>query len=339
MISMFSGSCETAREKADAGDQEPRLGAGDGFLEVLGEAAVASEPSKGAFDDPAFGFGLECADPLGPGDNLDCPPAKFGDRVAQLVAAVDAIGEDVAQLREGCSQRGEQRHRAVIVLDVGRVHQHGEQKALRIGDHVALTPFDPLGNVKPAWAATFRGLGALAVDDASRGNGVASHRLAGAPYQREIDSSPNALVSPEVKVVLNGGARRKVLRQRPPLAAGRQNIKDGIHHRPQLNFSWASDAAGGRQEKREQKPFRIRHVACIAQMLAPILLAGDFGPRHCVLHRISQIRRNHKGLKSLTSFSAGLLEKDAPVPRAIGTVGDILCRPVLGGLHHQYVRI
>ena len=33
------------------------------------------------------------------------------------------------------------------------------------------------------------------------------------------------------------------------------------------------------------------------------------------------------------------LEKDAPVPRAIGTVGDILCRPVMGGLHHQYVRI
>jgi transposase InsO family protein len=33
------------------------------------------------------------------------------------------------------------------------------------------------------------------------------------------------------------------------------------------------------------------------------------------------------------------LEKDAPVPRAIGTVGHILCHPVLGGLHHQYVRI
>ena len=33
------------------------------------------------------------------------------------------------------------------------------------------------------------------------------------------------------------------------------------------------------------------------------------------------------------------LEKDAPVPRAIEVVGHILCRPVLGGLHHQYVRI
>jgi len=33
------------------------------------------------------------------------------------------------------------------------------------------------------------------------------------------------------------------------------------------------------------------------------------------------------------------LEKDAPVPRAIGIVGYILCRPVLGGPHHQHVRI
>jgi hypothetical protein len=32
-------------------------------------------------------------------------------------------------------------------------------------------------------------------------------------------------------------------------------------------------------------------------------------------------------------------DKDSPVPRAIGTVGHILCRPVLGGLHHHYVRI
>jgi hypothetical protein len=33
------------------------------------------------------------------------------------------------------------------------------------------------------------------------------------------------------------------------------------------------------------------------------------------------------------------LEKDAPVPRAVKLAGAILCRPVLGGLHHQYIRI
>jgi hypothetical protein len=33
------------------------------------------------------------------------------------------------------------------------------------------------------------------------------------------------------------------------------------------------------------------------------------------------------------------LEKDAPVSRAVDRAGHILCRPILGGLHHQYGRI
>jgi hypothetical protein len=33
------------------------------------------------------------------------------------------------------------------------------------------------------------------------------------------------------------------------------------------------------------------------------------------------------------------LEKDAPFSRTVELAGHILCRLVLGGLHHQYVRI
>jgi len=33
------------------------------------------------------------------------------------------------------------------------------------------------------------------------------------------------------------------------------------------------------------------------------------------------------------------LQKDAPVFRAVERTGPILCRPILGGLHHQYARI
>jgi transposase InsO family protein len=33
------------------------------------------------------------------------------------------------------------------------------------------------------------------------------------------------------------------------------------------------------------------------------------------------------------------LEKDAPLSRTVKRAGHILCRPVLGGLHHEYVRI
>jgi transposase InsO family protein len=33
------------------------------------------------------------------------------------------------------------------------------------------------------------------------------------------------------------------------------------------------------------------------------------------------------------------LDKDAPLSRTVKRVGRILCRQVLGGLHHEYVRI
>jgi transposase InsO family protein len=33
------------------------------------------------------------------------------------------------------------------------------------------------------------------------------------------------------------------------------------------------------------------------------------------------------------------LNKDAPLPRAVQAVGRILPTPILGGLHHHYVRI
>ena len=32
------------------------------------------------------------------------------------------------------------------------------------------------------------------------------------------------------------------------------------------------------------------------------------------------------------------LEKDAPIPRAVQSVGQTLAVPILGGLHHQYIR-
>jgi hypothetical protein len=33
------------------------------------------------------------------------------------------------------------------------------------------------------------------------------------------------------------------------------------------------------------------------------------------------------------------LNKDAPISRAAEWTGNIVCRPILGGLHHQYARI
>src|SRR5262249_22256183 len=159
---------------------------------------------------------------------------------------------------------------------------------------------------KPAWAATFRGLDALAVDDTRRRGDIASNSLASARDQNAIDPAPNSSITPVVEVILNGRARRKVLGHSSPLAPRRQNVEDRVHHRAELQLSGPTWAAALCHQRRNPPPLRVRHIVCITQGVAPILISGDFSPRHCDLHRISQIRRNHKGLKSLNSFSARL---------------------------------
>jgi hypothetical protein len=71
-------------------------------------------------------------------------------------------------------------------------------------------------------------------------------------------------------------------------------------------------------------------------------LRRDHGLWHCGLarrgshlrHMLQSYMNYHNEVRTHLS-----LEKDAPVSRAVKLAGTILCRPVLGGLHHQYVRI
>ena len=58
-----------------------------------------------------------------------------------------------------------------------------------------------------------------------------------------------------------------------------------------------------------------------------------FGERH-LRHLLLCYMKYYNGTRTHLS-----LEKDAPVSRAVDRAGHILCRPILGGLHHQYGRI
>src|SRR3989442_1361380 len=183
----------------------------------------------------------------------------------------------------------------------------GPRETARKEAAVALASVHPLGGIKPAWAATFRGLHALAVDDAGRGGAVAPGRPANAPHQNEIDPTPDARVAPAVEVVLDGRARRKILRQRAPLAAGRKNIEDRIQNVAQSNLARAPDPSRRRHQRCKHHPFLIRHVACIAQAITPILLAGDFSPNHVVPPRRLAITKEAQQTEiTQYSFSARL---------------------------------
>ena len=57
-----------------------------------------------------------------------------------------------------------------------------------------------------------------------------------------------------------------------------------------------------------------------------------FGERH-LRHLLYAYQKYYNEARTHLS-----LEKDAPIPRAVQAIGQTLAVPVLGGLHHQYVR-
>src|SRR5262249_46452152 len=162
------------------------------------------------------------------------------------------IGKDVLQFGEAPPQQSEQRYCAVNILDIGCVDQECEQQALRIGNDVALAPFDALEHVKTTRAAAFCGLRALGVTDAAGVNGSAPDPYSGALDEREIDLMPEPLVAPGIEIVLNSRPRRKIPRQQSPLATAGQHVEDSVDHGSQLDFTRAPDTARWRQKKRKQ---------------------------------------------------------------------------------------
>ena len=57
-----------------------------------------------------------------------------------------------------------------------------------------------------------------------------------------------------------------------------------------------------------------------------------FGERH-LRHLLNSYQKYYNEARTHLS-----LHKDAPIPRAVQTIGRTLAVPVLGGLHHQYFR-
>jgi len=57
-----------------------------------------------------------------------------------------------------------------------------------------------------------------------------------------------------------------------------------------------------------------------------------FGERH-LRHLLKSYQKYYNEARTHLS-----LQKDAPIPRAVQTVGQTLAVPILGGLHHRYIR-
>ena len=74
-------------------------------------------------------------------------------------------------------------------------------------------------------------------------------------------------------------------------------------------------------------------------------LIGSIRRRECTDHIVifSQRHLRHVLLSYMGCYNSTRthlsLNKDAPISRAAENAGRIICRPILGGLHHQYGRM
>ncbi len=132
---------------ADRGEDDPGLSVPGEALVFLAQEAVGGEPGEGALDDPTAGLHDEALGACGAAHDLQVkrgPVLRNPD--GQRAGVVDGVGPDFAQGGEAMASLRQQQFRPHRVGDVGRMHQHGEQVALRVNEQM---PFAPLGFFSP----------------------------------------------------------------------------------------------------------------------------------------------------------------------------------------------
>lgn len=119
------------------------------FSKSLAKPAFAVDPSEGPLDDPAARQQHEALGNVRPLDDVDRPVAEWHERLLVFFARIATIGEDVAQPREGASDRAQKRGCAVAILDIRRMDDRADQQSAGVGEDVSLAALIFLPASKP----------------------------------------------------------------------------------------------------------------------------------------------------------------------------------------------
>src|SRR5215210_4591362 len=115
-------------------------------------------------------------------------------------------------------------------------------------------------------APFFCALNALAINDRSARAGVPPRQLPACHIERVVNAPERAVVSPSVEVVVQGAARRQVLGDRGPLAARAQDVHEAVGYLAQVDRPLVAAALGGRNQRGDQRPFRVGQVTWVTQL-------------------------------------------------------------------------
>ena len=157
----------------------------------------------------------------------DLEPQRSRAAACRRFALVGGIGKQVLEPGKAPANSGADQPEAVTVLHAGGMDDPSQRQARRIGEEMTLAPIDLLAGVEPAWAAGFRRLDALTVDDRRRRLDLAPGPLPRCHEQGGLDRRPDALLPEPPEVAVDRAARREPTRQHPPYWAGRLFVAGG----------------------------------------------------------------------------------------------------------------
>lgn len=141
---------QASEHQFDDGKVDEGSGGSGEVFEIAGEASVATDPGEGSLDDPALGLEDETLGAIGAFDYLDAPVAGTAGGLADARSLVAGIGEDGGDEGKASPHPfGQDERRAVAVLDACLMDDRGKQKALVIGEDMALDSLDLLARVEP----------------------------------------------------------------------------------------------------------------------------------------------------------------------------------------------
>ena len=245
----------------------PRLR--DGGLEVFCQPAAPTEPCEGALDDPAARQKFEAFGGIGTLDDFERLD-RGASRPRPASSRHNRHRRRYGAATDSACGSGDHTSRAVAILNVGVMHEQTDQIAFRVGDDVALAAVDLLARVIAPRTATFRGFHRLAVDHSGRRAGLAAFRSRAATtsawlIRANVPSCASGRNTP-------APSSRAGTPSEAAATGSRSSPGRGWRSPPREARSRAGAQSNSpRHERLDQRPLRIRRVACIPQTLPPIL--------------------------------------------------------------------
>jgi hypothetical protein len=239
------------------------------ILPILGESAAAVEPRQRPLNDPALGQHHESLGLIRALDDLRSQVRQdFLSALWNWCPLITGVSEQRLQERIHPEQGRKQQDAAVAILDVSGMNDGVEQQTQRIYQNVAFLALDLFARIiamridaGPPFSALFTlwlsmmgsGRARFAFGLLAAGDIECMVMRSRVPSQRKY------------KIVMDRALWRNVLGQCAPLTTRAQDVHDPVHHLPDINRSFVAARFGGRDQRRNMRPFLVRQITRISQ--------------------------------------------------------------------------